>query len=446
MNRRDFLKGCATFSALAATRGFGITNLVFANSTPIHQQITNNHSTNNPGTPPPNNRDLLLFVFVRGGMDGLNVLVPHNVSAADRSSYYNALRPTLGIPAPNSSAARKAIDLDGKFGFHPDAARGATGVNVPNKGAFDTGGLYELFKRNDLAVITACGSPDITGSHFDTELYVDQAGKNMGSGWLTRYMQAMNTSTDALVVAPQAGVPPSLSGWYSGMAIPDPDNFGGQWHPWEVYNGANNAKIDITGGQRSLLQGMVGRGSDFVELQGQVASAAYDLLNPLFRNPDGTTIEYTPAAGVTYLTDTTITPDYAHFASSLQTVARLAKANIASNPLRVACVDVGGGWDTHDNEGTTDWSGNARFPKLVANLSSNLKAFCDDMNADPTWRGHYTIVVVSEFGRVLYQNDSGGCDHGAGNVLLLIGSGGNVNGGQCMATGQACKSWALTMV
>ena len=113
-----------------------------------------------------------------------------------------------------------------------------------------------------------------------------------------------------------------------------------------------------------------------------------------------------------------------------QTVARLAKANIASNPLRVACVDVGGGWDTHDNEGTTDWAGNSRFPKLVSNLSSNLKAFCDDMNADPTWRGHYTIVVVSEFGRVLYQNDSGGCDHGAGNSLLLIGSNGNVNGGK----------------
>ena len=52
------------------------------------------------------------------------------------------------------------------------------------------------------------------------------------------------------------------------------------------------------------------------------------------------------------------------------------------------------------------------------------------MNADPAWRGHFTLVVVSEFGRVLYQNDSGGCDHGAGNLLFLIGSGGNVNGGK----------------
>jgi uncharacterized protein (DUF1501 family) len=435
MNRRNFLKGCATFSALAATRGFGITNLVFANSNQITHHQSPISNLQSPNTPPPNNRDLLLFVFVRGGMDGLNLLVPHNVSAADRSSYYNALRPTLNIPAPNSSAARKAIDLDGKFGFHPDVARGAAGVNVPNQGAFDTGGLYELFKRGDLAVVTACGSPDITGSHFDTELYVDQGGKTLGSGWLTRYLQAVNTPSEALVAAPQNGVPPSLSGWYGGMAIPNPENFGGQWHPWAQYNDANNQRIDIAGQQRTLLQGMFSRGSDYVEAQGQVADAAYTLLNPLFRNPDGTPIDYAPAAGVSYLTSTSVTPDYAHFANSLQTVARLAKANIGSNPLRVACVDVGGGWDTHDNQGLTDWGGNARFPRLVTNLSTNLKAFCDDMNADPAWRGHYTIVVVSEFGRVLYQNDSGGCDHGAGNVLLLIGSHdlqnrGNVNGGQ----------------
>jgi uncharacterized protein (DUF1501 family) len=130
-----------------------------------------------------------------------------------------------------------------------------------------------------------------------------------------------------------------------------------------------------------------------------------------------------------------LTPDYGHFGNSMKTIARLAKANLASNPLRVACVDVGGGWDTHDNQGTLDWNGNTRFPRLLTNLSTNLKAFCDDMNASPEWRGRYTIAVVSEFGRVMYENDSAGCDHGAGNIMLLIGSHdaqnrGNVNGGK----------------
>ncbi|MFM7581475.1 MAG: DUF1501 domain-containing protein, partial [Caldilinea sp.] len=56
--------------------------------------------------------------------------------------------------------------------------------------------------------------------------------------------------------------------------------------------------------------------------------------------------------------------------------------------------------------------------------------FCDDMNADPAWRGRFVVVMLSEFGRVLYQNDSGGTDHGAGNVLLVAGSQGNIRGGQ----------------
>ena len=76
------------------------------------------------------------------------------------------------------------------------------------------------------------------------------------------------------------------------------------------------------------------------------------------------------------------------------------------------------------------WDGNARYCRLIANLGNNIKAFCDDMNADPNWRGRFVVVMLSEFGRVLYQNDSGGTDHGAGNVLLVAGTNGNIRGGQ----------------
>ena len=75
----------------------------------------------------------------------------------------------MNVPAPNSSAARKAFDINGKFALHPDASRGMPGVNVPNAHPTDTGGLAKLFQSGDLAIVDACGSPDITGSHFDTE-------------------------------------------------------------------------------------------------------------------------------------------------------------------------------------------------------------------------------------------------------------------------------------
>lgn len=408
---------------MAATRGFGITNLVYGKDLPAGLPSTH------PNTPPPNGRDLLVFVFVRGGMDGLNVVIPFNTSAADRASYYNTLRPTLGIPAPDSSAPRKAVGLDEagigtKFALHPDAARGAAGVNVPNPNPSDSGGMFKLFNDGELAIVHACGSLDVTGSHFDTQQFVDSGGTTYHSGWITRYLQAVNTPDQALIMSPQAAVPPSLAQWYNALAIEDASSFGGIWHPWHGYNDS------VVSAQRALLEPMFQRGADYVEQQGVTAFTAFDALNGILSS------SYMPAA--TYATGGDVAPDYGSFAASLQTVARLAKASLPDNPLRVACVDVGGGWDTHDNEGTVDWNGNPRFPSLVAMLSNNLKAFHDDLQADPSLRGHFTIVVLSEFGRVMYENNSAGCDHGSGNPMFVIGSKNgsgvsNVNGGRVYA-------------
>jgi len=408
MDRREFLKGCASFAALAAVRGFGITNLLFDN------QIRQAQAAR-PQGPPPNNRDLLVLVFVRGGLDGLNLLVPFNTSPQDRYRYYNVLRPTLNVPAPNSSASRKAIDLDGRFALHPDAARGISGVNVPNRHDSDTGGLYALYERGDLAIVDATGSPDVTGSHFDTELYVDLGGKQNNSGWVARYLDAIDEPTNALSVAPQWGIPPSLLSLTgrSALAVPNASEFGPQWRT-NAWTSDNNRKA-ITDQQRSLLDAMYQRGGAFVEGTGRVALAMYDALANVLSSA------YTPAAP--YLTDNSHVADGGQFGRSLQIVARLAKANLA-NPLRVATIDVGGGYDTHDNQGTVDWNGNNRFPRLITNLANNLKAFCDDLNADTSLRGRYVIIVLSEFGRVLYENDSAGTDHGSGNVMLVIGSGG----------------------
>ena len=183
----------------------------------------------------------------------------------------------------------------------------------------------------------------------------------------------------------------------------------------------------ITDAQRAIMQQMYSRSTppDFVEAVGQSALAGFDMLKNVL------TTSYTSAAP--YLTAASHVLDNGHFGTSLKTVAQIAKASV-SNPLRVATIDVGGGYDVHDNEGTVDWSGNQRYPKLITNLSNNLKAFYDDMNADPNWRGRFVVAVLSEFGRVLYQNDSGGCDHGNGNVMLVLGSGKqfgkpNINGG-----------------
>src|SRR5690242_143617 len=58
--------------------------------------------------------DTLVCIFLRGGADGLNVVIPHG-----DESYYT-LRPTISVPRPDDTKAKaKVVDLDGFFGLHP---------------------------------------------------------------------------------------------------------------------------------------------------------------------------------------------------------------------------------------------------------------------------------------------------------------------------------------
>ena len=89
---------------------------------------------------------VLICLFQRGAADALNIVVPHGERA------YYAMRPSIAIPQPSSSAASGAIDLDGFFGLHPALAP-----------------LKPLYDRGLLAPIQAVGSPSTTRSHFDAQ-------------------------------------------------------------------------------------------------------------------------------------------------------------------------------------------------------------------------------------------------------------------------------------
>ena len=121
--------------------------------------------------------------------------------------------------------------------------------------------------------------------------------------------------------------------------------------------------------------------------------------------------EYQPSNGASYNDD--------ELSQQLKTVARMIKLDAG---LRVATVDYGG-WDTHEYE--TDGNGGYIADQL-GNLASGLSNFYLDLDSGYTDR--LSVVVISEFGRRLVQNEDNGTDHGHGSVMLTLGGG--VNGGQ----------------
>ena len=142
LGRRQFLKSASSLSILGASRALfpsWMPNLAFAEGL-----------NKAPG-------DVLVNIFLRGGMDGLSAVVPY----FEGGLYYDR-RPNLSV----SEAA--LTDLDGRFGLHP--------AMTP---------LKELYDEGSFAIIHATGSPDDSRSHFDAMQYMEYGTpgeKNIGTG------------------------------------------------------------------------------------------------------------------------------------------------------------------------------------------------------------------------------------------------------------------------
>src|SRR6202050_1774984 len=156
-------------------------------------------------------KKVLVAIFQRGAVDGLNVVVPFGEQA-----YYSG-RPTIAVPRPG--AADGAVDLDGFFGFNPRMAA-----------------MAPLFKRGDLAIVHATGSPDETRSHFDAQDYMESGTpgvKSTRDGWLNRAIQELHDGNDSAFRAVALGqsLPRMLQGKAAAVAVPDLRTFAVQGAP-----------------------------------------------------------------------------------------------------------------------------------------------------------------------------------------------------------------------
>ncbi len=97
-------------------------------------------------------------------------------------------------------------------------------------------------------------------------------------------------------------------------------------------------------------------------------------------------------------------------------LAQAAVLKKSGAPVQVIALDYGD-WDMHAGLGRVD--GGWMRDKLTE-LSSALAAFATDLGSA---FGSTTLVTLSEFGRRVGENASGGLDHGHGNAVLLLGGG-----------------------
>ncbi len=177
MNRRLFLKHSAV-----AMFGFGATPLwlqraAFAADAP--------------------RKKVLIAIFQRGAVDGLNVVVPHG----DRN--YAALRPNIAV--------KDSLDLNGFFGLHPALAP-----------------LKPIYDAKQLAIVHAVGSPDPTRSHFDAQDYMESGTpgrKTISDGWLNRALPSPPKPSPVRAVSMGTSLARALRGSNAAVALQTVDGF-----------------------------------------------------------------------------------------------------------------------------------------------------------------------------------------------------------------------------
>ena len=326
----------------------------------------------------------LIIISLRGGCDGLNLVGPSAdpiyISERKVESRVERTGNTPGLVLANTLA-----DVD--FRFHHKATD-----------------LKNLYDSKQLSIIHASGLTNKTRSHFEAIDYIERgtpSNKNTPTGWLTRFSTELNLSKNTSVVSTGTNLPTSLLGSKLAISVPD--------------IGKIQLKGDskVTAIRANVLKQLY-NGTSQLSVNGLNTLNLVDFIGThITKDPNGTLRQYIPSTKANY-------PDgqATGLSNSLKTMAQLIKMDIG---VRIGNVDFGG-WDTH-------FAQQGRFINLVDALSLALGAFWRDIEG---FQDRTTVVVMSEFGRRLKSNDSGGTDHGHAGAMMVLGAG--VKGGNIYGT------------
>jgi len=314
-------------------------------------------------------KKILVAIFQRGAVDGLNMVVPFG------EPRYYALRPSIAIPKPDGTP-NSAVDLDGFFGLHPALAP-----------------LKPMFDAQHLAIVDAVGSPDPTRSHFDAQDYMESGTpgyKGATDGWMNRALPKQSGAPPLRAISLGDSLARTLRGHNDAVAVRNLNDF-------QVHDPGGAATFE------SMYENSV---DTMLHGTGKETFNAVKMMQSIQKQT------YVPANGAAY-------PN-GGFGKNLQQIAQLIKADVG---VEVAFADIGG-WDTHVNEvGGQPTSG--QLANNLAQFGQALAAFHQDLGDRME---DVTLVTMSEFGRTVKENGDRGTDHGHANVMFVLG--GDVRGGK----------------
>jgi uncharacterized protein (DUF1501 family) len=321
-----------------------------------------------------------LLVFLRGGYDAANVIIPV------ASPFYYEARPTLAVPRPDPQNPTSALSLGrpgetASWGLHP-----ALKDNI-----------YPLWQQGRVAFVPFAGTTDMTRSHFETQdsveaglpLAKEGGGSTYGSGFLNRLAAALDGA--AAPVAFTDGLPVVMTG---DLVVPNVS-----------LKGTGRAPFDER--QTALLAAMY-EGTRFEPLINEGFELRKTVAEQAEMMAAGGTNGEMQAANRNALS-----------ARGFEIEAR-RMAGLMRDRFNLAFIDVGG-WDTHVNQGGAQ----GQLAGLLTNLGQGLAAFVKEMG--PAW-DNTVVVVISEFGRTFRENGTRGTDHGHGSAYWVLG--GAIQGGR----------------
>ena len=297
--------------------------------------------------------------------------------------------PPVGDPDYQRQRQGLAIDgalpLQGPFALHPALPR-----------------LHGMYGAGELAVVHAVATPYRGRSHFDGQDLLESGAVAARDGWLNRALAA------TVGAGVGGGEPGGIALAQAMPLILRGDAAVTSWAPTVLPAGDDDTVNRILDLYRD--DAVLGPALSQALATRDMAAGALDAKD--MRRMSG------PRGG-----------------GNRRRFVTLAKAagRFLADDMGVAVLDYGG-WDTHAGQGAAEGD----LARTLAGLDEGLGALADGLG--PMWR-RTAVVVITEFGRTVAINGTGGTDHGTASAALLLG--GAVSGGRVIADWPGLKREAL---